>query len=136
MGPWPTELADLTDDQVIECARHVYRQLQTVPRWHAGNDALIREWGAVCREMARRGITDTVTEGGATGATAHPALTAPDTGAPGIPQETGRARARAAADRSLAAALIISAAASRTCSRRARSAAVSPPPPGYLTSPA
>lgn len=59
----------MTDNEVIERARHLYRQLQTVPRWHADNDRLITEWGAVCREMGRRGITDVVTEGESPGTT-------------------------------------------------------------------
>lgn len=69
MGPWPTDLTDLDDNEVIERARHLYRELQRTPRWADSNDALIRSWGAVCREMGRRGITDVVTEGGTPGAT-------------------------------------------------------------------
>lgn len=67
MGPWPpredSPYADLDDNAVIDKAREIYRQLQRVPRWHAENDRLLRAWGAICGEMGRRGITDTVTEG-------------------------------------------------------------------------
>lgn len=59
-----TTLASFTDNQVIEHARRVYARLGVTPRWAAENDDLIREWGRVCQEMGRRGITDTVTEGG------------------------------------------------------------------------
>ena len=71
----PTDLTDLTDNEVIERARHVYRQLQAVPRWHSDNDRLLAEWGTVCREMGRRGLTDTVTEGGQPGATVRKLIT-------------------------------------------------------------
>ena len=67
MGPWPAELADLTDNEVIERARHFQHQLRIAPREHPGNDRLITEWGAVCRELNRRGMTDVVTEGSAPG---------------------------------------------------------------------
>jgi hypothetical protein len=56
-------LAEKDDDELIGAARDVYRKLQRTPRWSNDNDALIREWGAVCAEMNRRGITDDVTEG-------------------------------------------------------------------------
>lgn len=55
--------AALDDAGVIEAARQVYRQLQYTPRWDNNNDALIKSWGVLCREMGKRGITDTVTEG-------------------------------------------------------------------------
>jgi hypothetical protein len=72
MGPWPQDedpYAGLDDNAVIARAQEIYARLQSVPRWHADNDRLIREWGGICREMGRRGITDTVTEGEASGAT-------------------------------------------------------------------
>ena len=64
MGPHESDLASLSDDQVIKRAQHLYRRLQTVPRWSDENEPLVRDWGLVCMEMGRRGITDTVTESG------------------------------------------------------------------------
>lgn len=64
MGPYEQDLPSLADNDIIERARHLYRRLQVVPRWDTENDALLRAWGAVCVEMGRRGITDSVTEGG------------------------------------------------------------------------
>lgn len=64
MGPTEPVLSDLTDNEVIERARHIHRGLQLTPRWADENERLVREWGQVCMEMGRRGITDTVTEGG------------------------------------------------------------------------
>lgn len=61
--------ADLDDNDVIERAREIYSAFQRVPRWSAGNDRLLKEWGAICGEMGRRGITDVVTEGSAPGTT-------------------------------------------------------------------
>lgn len=57
-------LGALSDNEVIEHARRIYARLKVVPRWADENEDLVREWGRACSEMSRRGITDTVTEGG------------------------------------------------------------------------
>ena len=67
MGPWPAELADLDDNEVIERARNLRWELRRMSREHPGRDRLITQWGAVCRELNRRGMTDVVTEGSAPG---------------------------------------------------------------------
>jgi hypothetical protein len=61
----PGPYAGLDDNEVIEQARQIHARFQVVSRWAAENDDLIMRWGQVCREMGRRGITDTVTEAGA-----------------------------------------------------------------------
>jgi hypothetical protein len=53
-----------SDNEVVAEAAYVYKHFQAVDRYSAENDDLLRRWGAVCMEMAIRGITDTVTEGG------------------------------------------------------------------------
>lgn len=54
----------LDDNEVIAMARDIYRQFQVTPRWSAANDVLLRQWGSICGEMSRRGISEVVTEGG------------------------------------------------------------------------
>ena len=62
---WPDkDPAAMDDGEVLAYARLVYARFRVVPRWHAENDELLRRWAAVCAQMARRGMTDTVTEGG------------------------------------------------------------------------
>lgn len=62
---WPDKAAgDMTDGEVLAYARQVYGRFRTVPRWDPENDDLLRRWAVVCGEMARRGMTDIVTEGG------------------------------------------------------------------------
>jgi hypothetical protein len=69
------EFADLDDGQLIDRAREIYRACQRVPRWHEDNDKLIRQWGAVCREMGARGMNDSVCEGERPGAAAFRLIT-------------------------------------------------------------
>lgn len=64
MGPHEPALSDLSDNEVIERARHLYHRLQVTDHWADDNERLVREWGLVCMEMGARGITDSVTEGG------------------------------------------------------------------------
>lgn len=61
---YDTTLGALSDNEVIDHARRLYARLKVVPRWSDENEDLVREWGRACGEMTRRGITDTVTEGG------------------------------------------------------------------------
>jgi hypothetical protein len=51
-------LARLSDDDVVERAREVYRLLQSTSHWSADNDTLIRAWARVCEEIRRRGLPD------------------------------------------------------------------------------
>jgi hypothetical protein len=61
---WPAKAAgDMDDNELLEYARLVYRRFRLVPRWAKENDDLLRRWGAACRELGRRGMTETVTEG-------------------------------------------------------------------------
>ena len=65
---WPDkDPAAMADGDVLAYARLVYARFRIVPRWHAENDDLLRRWAVVCGEMSRRGMTDTVTEGGRRG---------------------------------------------------------------------
>ena len=61
--PLNAEPGSMSDNEVLELARELYRLLKVTPRWSAVNDDLIRAWGRVCLEMNQRGILDTVTEG-------------------------------------------------------------------------
>ena len=62
MGPFD-QLSEMDDNEVIEAARGVYRELQAAPKWSTEAQQLLISWGAVMHEMSRRGITESVTEG-------------------------------------------------------------------------
>jgi hypothetical protein len=67
MGPYESPYEGMSDNAVIEKAREIYQKFQELPRWSPDNDRLLTEWGSICSELSRRGISDGVTEGGPTG---------------------------------------------------------------------
>lgn len=54
----------MEDNELLCYAKLVYGRFKVTPQWSADGDDLLRRWGAACLEMSRRGMTDTVTEGG------------------------------------------------------------------------
>lgn len=56
-----TELSALPDDELVEQARKVCRQLWRTPRTHPDNERLIMSWGALCAEVNSRGLADDIT---------------------------------------------------------------------------
>ena len=67
MGPWPAELADLADNEVIERARHLRTSSGACPASTPATAGSSRSGAVVCRELNRRGMCDVVTEGSAPG---------------------------------------------------------------------
>jgi len=55
-----TDLSLITDEELTERAREVFRQLWRTPRAHPDNEHLIRTWGALCAQMKRSRIVDTL----------------------------------------------------------------------------
>ena len=56
-----TDLSSMTDEELTERAREVFRQLWRRPRAHPDNERLIRTWGALCAQMNTRGLSGDVT---------------------------------------------------------------------------
>jgi hypothetical protein len=60
----PGELDGLTDNEVMEMARQSYDRLSSCPGWDNDHDDLLAAFVVFNKEMGRRGITASVTEGG------------------------------------------------------------------------
>ena len=56
-----TDLSSMTDEELTERAREVFRQLWRRPRAHPDNEHLIRTWGALCAQMNTRGLPGDIT---------------------------------------------------------------------------
>jgi hypothetical protein len=48
---------DMTDEQLLAETKRVERALQTTPQSHPDRNALLRDFGRLCPEVNRRGLT-------------------------------------------------------------------------------